>query len=290
MIEYGPGLYGIGPAAHHYFGKPAKDLNPVEAAFFSSILPNPKERYRQYCQGTLTKWTEGKIERKLAMMLEREQLTQEEYDKAIGRRSCSSRTARETEEECLKRVKKAIKNARPTQPAGGSGQGRRQGQEGQGQAARPRQAARSRQAGDRAKPEAATGRRSQRARRHATGVAGRQVCYESADASPPARPVPARSPRRPRPSRRRRHEIIYTRPSGFWTSNQPAPPGYQYKWRLMRDRRRGRPAHRPALAARDQACERLPRSPRHAAGSAHREPLITSAAAASGRCARTARD
>ena len=29
------------------------------------------------------------------------------------------------------------------------------------------------------------------------------------------------------------HEIIYTRPSGFWTSNQPAPPGYQYKWRLM---------------------------------------------------------
>ncbi len=29
------------------------------------------------------------------------------------------------------------------------------------------------------------------------------------------------------------HEIIYTRPSGFWTSNQPAPPGYQYKLRLM---------------------------------------------------------
>ncbi len=29
------------------------------------------------------------------------------------------------------------------------------------------------------------------------------------------------------------HEIIYNRPSGFWTSNAPAPPGYQYKWRLM---------------------------------------------------------
>jgi len=29
------------------------------------------------------------------------------------------------------------------------------------------------------------------------------------------------------------HEIIYTRPSGFWTSNQPAPPGQEYKWRLL---------------------------------------------------------
>jgi hypothetical protein len=29
------------------------------------------------------------------------------------------------------------------------------------------------------------------------------------------------------------HEIIYTRPSGFWTSNRPAPNGGEYKWRLM---------------------------------------------------------
>lgn len=29
------------------------------------------------------------------------------------------------------------------------------------------------------------------------------------------------------------HEILYTRPSGFWTSNRPAPSGGEYKWRLM---------------------------------------------------------
>ena len=29
------------------------------------------------------------------------------------------------------------------------------------------------------------------------------------------------------------HEILYTRPSGFWTSNRPAPPGQEYKWRLL---------------------------------------------------------
>jgi len=28
------------------------------------------------------------------------------------------------------------------------------------------------------------------------------------------------------------HEIIYNRPSGFWTSNQPAVGG-AYKWRLL---------------------------------------------------------
>jgi len=28
------------------------------------------------------------------------------------------------------------------------------------------------------------------------------------------------------------HEVIYTRPSGFWTSNQPAVGG-AYRWRLL---------------------------------------------------------
>ncbi|MBV8762978.1 MAG: hypothetical protein JO257_37175 [Deltaproteobacteria bacterium] len=35
------------------------------------------------------------------------------------------------------------------------------------------------------------------------------------------------------PPRHGDHEILIHRTSGFWTSNQPAPPGYQYKWRLM---------------------------------------------------------
>ena len=35
------------------------------------------------------------------------------------------------------------------------------------------------------------------------------------------------------PPRHGEHEIIYTRPSGFWTSNRPAPAGQEYKWRLL---------------------------------------------------------
>jgi hypothetical protein len=115
-IEFGPGLYGIGPAARHYFGKAPRDISPKEAAFFSSILPSPKARYKQYCQGTLTKWTTTKIDRILGLMLKRGRLTQEEYDAAIMQPLMFVKDGSETEQDCMKRVQKAIKNARPTNP------------------------------------------------------------------------------------------------------------------------------------------------------------------------------
>ncbi len=116
VIEYGPALYGIGPAVKHYFGKHPRDLNLVEAAFFSSILPNPKERYKQYCQGTLTKWTTGKIQRIIELMYKRERITKEEYFTAMSTPLVFMKDGNETEKECLERVKKAIKNSRPTNP------------------------------------------------------------------------------------------------------------------------------------------------------------------------------
>lgn len=116
VIEYGPALYGIGPASWHFFSKPPKDLNPVEAAFFSSILPDPKGRYKQYCEGTLTRWTEDKIKRILGVMRKRDRLTQAEYEQAMATPLLFAKDDSETEKECLERVKKAIKNARSTNP------------------------------------------------------------------------------------------------------------------------------------------------------------------------------
>ncbi len=120
VIEYGPGLYGIGPAAYHFFGKKPKDLSPVEAAFFSTILPSPKARYKQYCAGTLTKWTTGKIERILQLMHKRDRLTEAEYDAAIATPLQFAKD-QESEDDCMKRVKLAIKNARPTNPLAQTG-------------------------------------------------------------------------------------------------------------------------------------------------------------------------
>ena len=57
IIEFGPGIYGIGAAADHYFDKDPRDIQPLEAAFFATLLPSPKRRYEQYCHGKLTdKW------------------------------------------------------------------------------------------------------------------------------------------------------------------------------------------------------------------------------------------
>jgi penicillin-binding protein 1A len=115
-IEYGPALYGIGPAARAYFGKAAGEITPKEAAFFSSILPNPKERYKQYCKGELRRQTEDKIGRILAKMLERQRLTQEEYDAAVAAPLVFVKDGTETEADCLRRADRALKNARPTNP------------------------------------------------------------------------------------------------------------------------------------------------------------------------------
>lgn len=42
VIELGPGLYGIGPAAWHYFRTNAADLSLGQALYLASILPSPK--------------------------------------------------------------------------------------------------------------------------------------------------------------------------------------------------------------------------------------------------------
>lgn len=40
-IEFGPNVYGIGPAAKYYFGKDARELSPKEAVFLAMLKPAP---------------------------------------------------------------------------------------------------------------------------------------------------------------------------------------------------------------------------------------------------------
>ena len=51
IIEWGPKLYGIRPAAIHYFGKSPADLAPIEAAFLGSIIANPVRYHFMYSRG-----------------------------------------------------------------------------------------------------------------------------------------------------------------------------------------------------------------------------------------------
>ncbi|WP_243374280.1 biosynthetic peptidoglycan transglycosylase [Geotalea sp. SG265] len=48
VVELGPMVYGIGHAAHYYFGKPASALTPRECAIFAAMLPGPRVAYNPY--------------------------------------------------------------------------------------------------------------------------------------------------------------------------------------------------------------------------------------------------
>jgi hypothetical protein len=45
LIEWGPGLHGIGPAARHYFGVDARQLTPRQACFLAAIIPSPNRSH-----------------------------------------------------------------------------------------------------------------------------------------------------------------------------------------------------------------------------------------------------
>ncbi len=53
VVEFGPNLYGIGPASRHYFGRPPSELDPLEATFLVSILPSPVRKHAMYDRGTV---------------------------------------------------------------------------------------------------------------------------------------------------------------------------------------------------------------------------------------------
>jgi membrane peptidoglycan carboxypeptidase len=113
-IEFGPRLYGIGPAARHYFGKSASDLGPLEAAFFSSILPSPKRRYVQYCAGALNAKWDKYVRRIMAKTHERGRLSDEEYDAAQMTPFAFNTAERGlTEKQCMDWVKQITATPQP---------------------------------------------------------------------------------------------------------------------------------------------------------------------------------
>ncbi len=44
IVEFDEGIFGAEAAAQHYFGIPAADLNPAQAARLAAVLPNPQVR------------------------------------------------------------------------------------------------------------------------------------------------------------------------------------------------------------------------------------------------------
>ena len=113
VIEFGPGIYGIGHAARHYFGKPAALIEPQEAAFLSTLLPSPKKRYRHFCRGQVTKRWRNWMDRILKIMYDRHRLTKVELDLALATPLVFSRAEFSSRWHCMQRIKKYLRGGRP---------------------------------------------------------------------------------------------------------------------------------------------------------------------------------
>ncbi len=111
VIEFGPEIYGIGPAMRHYFGKDPGQATPLEATFFSSILPNPKRRYVHRCDPELNEGWGAYLRRILTTMHKRARLTDQEFETAMAARLTFNQDTAIAPAECRARAKKAAATA-----------------------------------------------------------------------------------------------------------------------------------------------------------------------------------
>jgi monofunctional glycosyltransferase len=80
VVELGPMVYGIGYAAHYYFGKPPSALTVRECALLASMLPGPKV-YNPYRKMDRVRKRSDRI---LRRMVAARMISREEYDAAIS--------------------------------------------------------------------------------------------------------------------------------------------------------------------------------------------------------------
>ena len=68
LIEWGPGIYGIGEASAHYFGRSPGDITPKQAAFLALLIPSPVRRYVYFKNRSLTPWAEKRMAQVMRLM------------------------------------------------------------------------------------------------------------------------------------------------------------------------------------------------------------------------------
>jgi hypothetical protein len=93
VVELGPGIYGVGPAADHYFKIPAKELTLGQSLYLASILPDPTRQHFTPSGEVTERWSE--YLRKLMRIARKvERITDDELEaglaEAIGFRQAAA--------------------------------------------------------------------------------------------------------------------------------------------------------------------------------------------------------
>lgn len=78
IAEWGDGIYGIGAAARHYFGKEPAQLTAKEGAFLAMLLPSPIRYGQSFRAKELTAYARKTIESILEKMVRAKYLTEDE--------------------------------------------------------------------------------------------------------------------------------------------------------------------------------------------------------------------
>ena len=84
IIEWGPDLRGLRPAARRYFGREPRELTPAEMAFLVSIIPGPIKYQHSFARGTPGPGLRSLIDDLLAKLRSVDAISEEEYWRALG--------------------------------------------------------------------------------------------------------------------------------------------------------------------------------------------------------------
>ena len=84
IIEWGPNLRGLRPAAHHYFNCEPQALTPAQMAFLVSIIPGPIKYQRSLAHGTPSPGLRVLIDNLLAKLRSVDAIGEEEYQRALS--------------------------------------------------------------------------------------------------------------------------------------------------------------------------------------------------------------
>jgi hypothetical protein len=84
IIEWGPNLRGLRPAARHYFDCEPQALTPAQMAFLVSIIPGPIKYQRSFARGTPGPGLRLLIDNLLAKLRSVDAIGEEEYQRALS--------------------------------------------------------------------------------------------------------------------------------------------------------------------------------------------------------------
>jgi monofunctional biosynthetic peptidoglycan transglycosylase len=84
VVEFGPDLFGIGPASRFYFKKPPSSLTPAEGAFLAFLLPNPKKYAVSFQKKQLSKFARSQTREIVNRLLRFKRINEEDHVTALN--------------------------------------------------------------------------------------------------------------------------------------------------------------------------------------------------------------